>query len=201
LRVREDSKNLARIRNAGAGAASGDILVTIDADSRMSVNMLSEIGRRLSDRRNIGGAVMIRPERISLGIVMSMLLIMPKLLIHGVSAGLFWCWRKDFQALGGFDEALVSAEDIDFARRLKAYGKMKGKRFTIITGAHIITSCRKFDRFGDWYLFKNPRLVHTILKGKDQKAADHFYYDVGRSPRDRSSRAPTRHAKDTARHR
>ena len=34
--VTENSKNLARIRNAAARAASGDIIVTIDADSRMS---------------------------------------------------------------------------------------------------------------------------------------------------------------------
>ena len=33
--VREDAKNLSRIRNAGVGAASGEIIVTCDADSRM----------------------------------------------------------------------------------------------------------------------------------------------------------------------
>jgi hypothetical protein len=75
---------------------------------------------------------------------------------------------------------LVSAEDIDFARRLKSYGKSKGKRFKTITKAHIVTSCRKFDEFGDWFLFKNPRLVWKIFQGKDQNAADRLYYDVNR---------------------
>ncbi len=41
--VRDDRKNLAAIRNTGARAATGEILVTIDADSRMSANMLGEI--------------------------------------------------------------------------------------------------------------------------------------------------------------
>ena len=34
--VYDDSKNLAKIRNAGAKAATGEIIATIDADSRMS---------------------------------------------------------------------------------------------------------------------------------------------------------------------
>lgn len=176
----ENGKNLARIRNAAARAATGDIIVTIDADSRMSRNMLTEISTNLATGKYIGGGVMIRPERWSVGIFMSVLTILPFLLIHRVSGGLFWCYRKDFEAIGGFNEDRVSAEDLDFARRLKAYGKQHGKRFKTITRAHIVTSCRKFDAFGDWYLFKNPGLVWNIMKGNNQTAADRFYYDVDR---------------------
>ena len=178
--VKEDSKNLAIIRNAAARAASGDVIVTIDADSRMSGNMFAEISEKLGTGTYIGGGVLILPERWSVGICMSALTVLPFLLIHRLSAGLFWCLRKDFDAVGGFNEALVSAEDLDFAKRLKAYGKIKGKRFKMITRAHIITSCRKFDTFGDWYLFKNPGLVWKIMKGDNQKAADLFYYDTDR---------------------
>ncbi|MGD2270957.1 MAG: glycosyltransferase [Desulfobacterales bacterium] len=179
--VKEDSKNLARIRNAAARAASGDIIVTIDADSQMTPNMFEEIHKHLSSGRYIGGGVIVLPERVSMGICMSLWLVIPVVLLYRVSAGLFWCYRKDFLAIGGFDEKLVSAEDIDFARRLKSYGKKEGKRFKTLTKAYIVTSCRKFDRFGDWYLFKNPRLVWTILKGNNQKAADGFYYEVDRT--------------------
>ncbi|MBE9543285.1 MAG: glycosyltransferase [Proteobacteria bacterium] len=178
--VNEDSKNLAKIRNAAARAANGDIIVTIDADSWMSSNMFAEITRYLSTGKFIGGGVIIRPERLSVGIFMSLLTVVPFLLIHRVSAGLFWCHRSDFEALGGFNEALVSAEDLDFAKRLKAYGKKKGKRFKTLTSAHIVTSCRKFDTFGDWYLFKNPGLVWKILKGNNQQAADLLYYNTDR---------------------
>jgi glycosyltransferase involved in cell wall biosynthesis len=178
--VNEDSKNLAKIRNAAARAATGDIIVTIDADSRMSSNMFVEIARNLSAGKYIGGGVMIRPERWSVGICMSLLTVLPFLLIHRVSAGLFWCNRSDFEAVGGFNEALVSAEDLDFAKRLKSYGRKKGKRFKTLTRARIVTSCRKFDTFGDWYLFKNPALVWKIIKGNNQQAADLFYYHTDR---------------------
>jgi len=178
--VNEDRKNLARIRNAAARAATGDVIVTIDADSQMSRNMFVEIAAKLSAGKYIGGGVMIRPERWSLGIFMSLLTVLPFLLIHRVSGGLFWCYRRDFEAVGGFNETLVSAEDLDFGKRLKAWGKKRGQRFKTMTTAHIITSCRKFDTFGDWYLFKNPGLVWKIMKGDNQKAADLFYYHPDR---------------------
>jgi glycosyltransferase involved in cell wall biosynthesis len=178
--VYEDGRNLAKIRNAAAKAATGDIIVTIDSDSRMTSNMLVEIDQLLRTGRYIGGGVTIRPERWSLGILLTVLLLAVMLLWRRVSGGLFWCLRKDFVAIGGFNEDLVSLEDLDFAQRLKTFGKRKGKRFTTIRKAHIITSCRKWDEFGDWYLLTNPRLVRRILKGKSQEDADHFYYDVKR---------------------
>jgi glycosyltransferase involved in cell wall biosynthesis len=178
--VREDGRNLARIRNAAAKAATGEIIVTIDADSRMTGNMLVEIDRLLRTGKYIGGGVPIRPERWSLGILVTVMLLAVMLMWRRVSGGLFWCLRKDFEAISGFDENLISLEDLDFARRLKVYGKSKGKRFTTIKKAHIVTSCRKFDAFGDWYLLTNPRLVRLLLRGKSQEEANHFYYDVKR---------------------
>ena len=74
----------------------------------------------------------------------------------------------------------MSVEDLDFAKRLKSHGRNQGKRFKTITKAHIVTSCRKFDMFGDWYLIQNPGFVWRIFTGKSQQDADSFYYDVDR---------------------
>jgi glycosyltransferase involved in cell wall biosynthesis len=178
--VHEDGRNLARIRNAAARTASGEILVTIDADSRMGRNMLKEIDRLLRMGRYIGGGVMVLPERWSLGILATAVVLSVVMLRHRVSGGLFWCLREDFQAIGGFNESYVSVEDLDFAKRLKAHGRSKVKRFKTITKAHIVTSCRKFDAFGDWYLIRNPGLVWRIFTGRSQKDADHFYYEIER---------------------
>ena len=162
---------MAKIRNAAARAASGEIVVTIDADSRMSRNMLTEIDRLLGSGRYIGGGVLILPERWSLGILLTVLMLMLAMATvwRRVSAGLFWCRREDFQTLGGFNEELVSLEDLDFARRLKALGRKQGKRFKTISRAHIVTSCRKFDIFGDWYLLLHPRLVRRLLAASRRK--------------------------------
>lgn len=178
--VREDARNMAAIRNAGAKAATGEILLTIDADSRMSPNMLQAVARRLSSGKFIGGGVAILPERWSLGIIASALLLIPLAVRHRITGGLFWTRREDFEATGGFDESFVSVEDVDFARRLKAYGRTRGKRFGHLLRAHIVTSCRKWDEFGDWYFFTHPGFVRRILSGHDREAADRLYYDFKR---------------------
>lgn len=175
--VREDARNLSRIRNAGVHAATGEIMVTIDADSVMSPNMLSEVVRMLNTGRYVGGGVRIYPERWSLGIVCSLLVVVPFVLWHRVSAGMFWCFKRDFDSIGGFDESLACVEDVDFGTRLKRYGRERGLRYGTIRRAHITTSCRKFDQFGDWYFVLNPGLVYDIFRRK-QSVADAFYYDA-----------------------
>ena len=56
--LRDDRKNLAQIRNTGAAAARGEILLTIDADSTMSANFLEEVDfGLLEDGTAIGLAV------------------------------------------------------------------------------------------------------------------------------------------------
>lgn len=176
--VRENARNLSIIRNAGAAVASGEIIVTCDADSRMHPESFREILRHLDSGKVVGGGALVLPERWSVGIFASGLAILPYLAFTGVSFGMFWCHKRDFDAIGGFDDRFVSVEDIDFARRLKKHGRGSGRSWGTLFRAPLITSCRKFDQFGDWYLFRNPSFVRRIFRGDDQKAADHFWYDV-----------------------
>jgi len=178
--VREDAKNLAQIRNAGARVASGEILVTVDADSIVSERTFDLIAAAISSDRSVGGAVMILPERYSLGILLTGLCLAPYILIYGIAGGLFFCKRSDFEAIGGFDQRLVSVEDIDFAKRLKRHGKLTRRRFTILWRAPITTSCRKFDRLGDWYFILRPWKFLTLLKGRNQAEANRVWYDFRR---------------------
>ncbi|MBN8549435.1 MAG: glycosyltransferase [Deltaproteobacteria bacterium] len=178
--VVENAKNLAVIRNAGVRQAHGEVIITVDADSRVSKNMLKAIDASLALPSVVGGGVLIVPERWSLGIAITGLYLLPIALRYGISAGLFFCRRTDFDAIGGFDERLVSVEDIDFARRLKAHGRKEGRRFVTLLRASITTSCRKFDRLGDWYFVFRPHLVWTLLKGRNQSEADKIWYEFER---------------------
>lgn len=179
--AKTEEKNLSRVRNVGVRASSGDVVVTIDADSQMSPNMFCEIERLLTTKKYIGGGTRIFPERWSLGIFLSLLVVIRFAWKSKIpSAGLFWCYRKDFEAVNGFNESLLTLEDLDFAKRLKAYGKSVGKNYGTLWRASITTSCRKFDRFGDWYFVKNTQEVRALFESTNQPAADKFYYEIER---------------------
>ncbi|MBR4200899.1 MAG: glycosyltransferase [Oscillospiraceae bacterium] len=181
--LENNEKCIAAIRNTGAAAATGKILVTVDADTIIAPETLCEIRSRLGSGKYIGGGAMPVFDRASLGIALTTFYIffqmLPMLIKNRamLSGAVFWCRKKDFDAVGGFDPSLVSLEDLDFAKRLKQYGAAHGKKYGTLR-AKILTSARKFDEFGDWYLLKNRKLTKAIFTGKDRSAADHYYYDV-----------------------
>jgi len=172
----EDSKNLSLIRNAGVRASSGDVIVTVDADSQLHPHFLRIIIEKLN-QNYIGGGTLIFPERWSLGIILSASTLIPYALKYRVSAGAFWTTRESFEAIGGFNPEYVTIEDVDFALRLKAYGKTKQKKWGTAWTAPLITSCRKFDQFGDWHLIRDRKFLKKVFSGKDQEVANQYWYD------------------------
>ena len=182
--VENDARCIAQVRNAGVRASEGGIVVTVDADSVMSEGALREVVELLSSGKFIGGGTPVRFSRMSLGIFCSALYVawnlIPVMIRNkaALSGGMFWFRREDFDRIGGFDESLVSLEDMDFAARLHKLGLSVGKKFGTLKRSHIVTSSRKFDQFGDWYLIRNRKLTKRIFTGRDREAADEFYYNV-----------------------
>ena len=182
--VENEDKCISSIRNAGINAARGKIIVTIDADSRMTKYSLKEIKSMLDSKKYIGGGTMPRFDRMSLGIAVSSMYIamniMPVMIKNkaALSGAMFWFYKKDFEEIGGFDETLVSLEDMDFAARLNNLGRQRGLKYGTLTKSYVLTSSRKFDELGDWYLIKNREITKRIFTGKDREAADKFYYDI-----------------------
>lgn len=181
--VKDESSNLSCIRNAGARKASGEILLTIDADSMMSSNLISEISQAIKTKKYIGGGVTIKPERTSLGLKATDYFVRMMLFFMGISIGAIWCKKEHFDKINGFDEALFIAEDLDLAKRLKQHGHSINKKFKHLKSTHIVTSCRKFDKFGDWHWFKFMFLNHKeILRGvkSNNSFARKYFYNFKR---------------------
>jgi glycosyltransferase involved in cell wall biosynthesis len=174
--VHADGRNLSAVRNCGIRAAKAEWIVTIDADSRLSPNALISMYEALAHGAS-GGGVMIVPERWSIGIALTGLIVVGVLLLRRISVGSFYFTRDAFLAIKGFNESLASAEDIDFARRLRAWGKESRQPFRTLWNTTITTSCRKFDTFGDWYFLLHPRETLALFKGKNQELANKVWYE------------------------
>lgn len=181
--VFNDERCIARVRNAGIAAARGRIIVTIDADNRMTDGTLREINALLDSGKVIGGGAPIRFERYSLPLRLNDLLCRVSFRLTGLYCGIIWAEKATFDAIGGFVDKRAM-EDAATARLLKAYGRRWGRKYTTLRENHLINSTRKYDDLGDWLYFKLMfRNAGTLMKaamgdrsGMD-KLLDEMYYD------------------------
>lgn len=130
-------------RNAGARVATGQILVTIDAQRVMSPVAFAEIERLLATGCYVGGGAIQHPEQHSLAIHVAAAVSKLTSYLNGLGGGMYWCRRDDFEAIGGFDERVTTIDDLDFARRLRDYGHRSGRKFVNLRQAPVTAWCRQ----------------------------------------------------------
>lgn len=180
--VYEEDANVAKVRNRAMSVAAGDVMVTLDADSTLSQNYLLEVERLVATGRYVAGAGLMFTDRLNLAsVVLGATLVLPALLLMRFSGGMFWITRAAYEATGGFDENYLTGEDFDLWRRLRQYARSKKLKFGMIKKAHIITSARKMDDFGPWFMLTHPHWFYYAIKGENHEFADRYLYHTQRS--------------------
>ena len=145
---------IAAARNGGSRVARGDILAFVDADSSIhpeTFNVLEDV----LDERTVGGSTGVRMERMSAGILATYVVMLAFVWSTGMDAGIVFCRREDFEALGGYREEMFFAEDVRFLWDLRKLGRGRGQKLVRARAAKAMTSTRKFDQRGDWHYLAN----------------------------------------------
>lgn len=181
--IMNEDRCIAKVRNEGIFAASGDVIVTIDCDNRMTRGTIKEIAYLLHTGNYIGGGAPIRFERYSFPLFCNDLLCRLSFGITGLYCGIFWAEKSTFQAIGGFVEK-KAMEDVATAKALKAYGKSRGKKYTVLRKNVLINSTRKYDDMGDWLyltmMLKNAGAFIKAAAGDKRELdqlLDQMFYD------------------------
>jgi glycosyltransferase involved in cell wall biosynthesis len=143
---------LAMARNLGTWQSSGDYIVHVDADCMVPICALSDIAQHLDDTACVGGGAGFVPERRSLGIGLAVGMRRLGMAVTGLGGALHWCRRRDFDAIEGFNDDLVAAEQSDFGRRLREYGRHSARRYINLVDTPVVVSSERFSRYGDWHL-------------------------------------------------
>lgn len=141
--VRVQLRQIAAVRNAGASAAAGGVLVFVDADTIVRAATLREVVEALGKGAVAGGAPARLPAADPFWARMvwepfqwgAALLRMP-------GGAFMFATRAAFDAAGGFDEQYFAGEEIHFGRALKKVGPFRMLRHPVIT------SGRKFRLLG-----------------------------------------------------
>lgn len=179
--VLEAEHNVARVRNAGARRAGGEVLVFVDADTVVPRELLWRIARVMREQTCPGGAVDTdyRPARLAPRVYLRGWRLVGKLAGMAQGATQF-CRRDAFCALGGYDETLFMGEDVDFYWRLKRYAARRRARLSFIEDVRVTPSPRRFDRWRLWrtLVWTNPLFI--LLFRRTRAAWRGWYEDAPR---------------------
>lgn len=141
VRVRQ----IARVRNAGAAAATGDTLIFVDADTIMPAATLRATTAAL-DRGAVGGGASVYIDGT---LPLWVRLLMPPFrlsfrILRWAAGCYVFSRRDDFVAVGGFDEELYAAEEIALSRALARRGRF------VVLSEPVHTSGRKARTHSSW---------------------------------------------------
>jgi glycosyltransferase involved in cell wall biosynthesis len=169
--VFEPVNQIARARNTGARAASGDWLLFVDADSWPSGELLRDAIMTMSRERHIGCGSTIRivdGPRWFKWAWQSKNLSMR--LLKWCPGGFIMCRKEAFHAVGGFPQDYYIFEEAAFIRSLKRQAKVQGLKFTVLHRHPFSASGRKGAEFGLWSWLKTALQLwaspHTLVKDK-----------------------------------
>ncbi len=173
-------KGRAAQMNAGAGRASGDILLFLHADTLLPQNAFAKITTALCSGRFVGGAfnLDIQNSRRIFRIISRCASLKHRLTRVPYGDQAIFMLRSYFQEMGGYPE-IPLMEDIELMKRIKR----KGWRIIILQDA-VKTSSRKWDKDGVFYtILRNWMLQTLYLLGMPAERLVKYYYHEQRELR------------------
>jgi glycosyltransferase involved in cell wall biosynthesis len=176
-------RRIAAARNGGGHAARGEIVCFVDADSALHPQTFNAIDGAIGSGRYVAGSTGLTLERKSLGLVVTYCLAAPMVWLTRMDAGVHFCRREDFEAVGGYDESRLYAEDLLFLMSLRRLGQSRGQKLTRLSSIKALGCTRKFDQFGDWHYFGMlGHVFKSLVTGNwhDEKLAERYWYNSGR---------------------
>ncbi|MDO8893889.1 glycosyltransferase [Nitrosomonas sp.] len=140
----EPINQIGRARNTGAAVATGDWLLFVDADSLLNPGMVTDILQMIEGGKHVGcGSVMHMPNLPWWGNAAMQLWTVLSVTFRWASGALVVCRADAFRDVGGFNQELFAADEIDLSQLLKQWGRKHGLKFTILTRHPLVTSPRK----------------------------------------------------------
>ena len=142
--VFEPINQIARARNCGAAAATGGWLVFVDADSHPGAGLFAEVAEQINSGRCLAGGVTVRMDERHLVAGFATWLWNCASRMGRLLAGSFiFCEAAAFRKIGGFNNELFAAEELELSRRLRKLARETGRGMVILHRHPLVTSARK----------------------------------------------------------
>ena len=177
--VFEPVNQIARARNSGAAATTGDWLIFVDADSHPGAELFAEVAEQILSGNCLAGGVTIHLDAAHLPaqIITSFWNCVSR--SRKLLAGSFiFCNAEAFRQIGGFSNELFVAEELELSKRLKELAKKTGKRMVILHRHPLLTSGRKVRLYS---MREHLRFIGRALfnqrRAMTSREEAHLWYD------------------------
>ena len=129
-----DRRQISATRNLGARRARGDMLLFVDADTIVPPAALLQAIDAIRVGCVGGGAPVKFDGRVPLYAELCLAILTASFRASRLTGGaFFFCTRRAFEAVGGWDESLFASEEITLAKALQSLGEFHITRHPVIT--------------------------------------------------------------------
>lgn len=177
--VFEPENQIARARNCGAAAATGDWLIFVDADSHPSAELFDDVAATIESGRCLAGGCTVKLEgdHRKANAVTGLWNRISRT-FRWMAGSFIFCEAAAFRSVGGFSAELFAGEEIELSSRLKKLARRTGRQIVILHRHPLVTSARKVHLY-------TPRehalfFLRAMVGGRrilGSRSACHTWYD------------------------
>jgi glycosyltransferase involved in cell wall biosynthesis len=142
--VFEPVNQIARARNTGARAATGDWLIFVDADSHPGRDLFADVAVQIQRGDCLAGGSVVRLDTpyFWYGLFTAFWNFISRSRRY-LAGSFIFCEAAAFRQIGGFGEELYAAEELELSLKLKKLARQTGRRIVILHRHPLVTSSRK----------------------------------------------------------
>jgi len=177
--VFEPVNQIARARNTGAAAATGDWYIFVDADSRPTPELFAEVAGQIEAARCLAGGCTVRfDERHFLADFFTDGWNILSRSLRWLAGSFILCEKEAFATVGGFSLELFASEEIELSKKLKKLARARGREVVILHRHPLVTSSRKMRLYSLGEVLRLTfRAIFSPKKTLTNRAACNYWYD------------------------
>jgi glycosyltransferase involved in cell wall biosynthesis len=177
--VFEPVNQIARARNTGAAAATGDWRVFVDADSHPSAELFADVAEEIRSGRCLAGGSTVRlDEWHFVAHCVTRLWNCASRSLKLLAGAFIFVETAAFRKVGGFSHELFVAEELELKQRLKKLARATGKKIVILHRHPLVTSARKMRLYTmREHLGYLARVIFSNGRALGSREQAHLWYD------------------------